>query len=82
MLCDVKAEVCSRFLEEARDLKQNLGVGHSTGIVKAWGVDECAEAVIGCGPVMDTDVRRLGRDTMSDFDSLVIGDEPDELFVE
>jgi hypothetical protein len=31
---------------------------------------------------MDTDLRRLERDAMSDFDSLVTGDEPDELFVE
>jgi hypothetical protein len=31
---------------------------------------------------MDADLRRLGRDTMSDFDSLVTGDEFDELFIE
>jgi hypothetical protein len=32
-------------------------------------------------PGMDTELGRLGRDTMSDFDSLVTGDEFDELFV-
>jgi hypothetical protein len=74
--------VCSRYLEQACDLIQNLGVGHSIRIVKAWGVDQCAESAIPCGPVMNTDVSRLGRDTMSDFDSLVIGDKLDELFVE
>jgi hypothetical protein len=73
--------VCSRFTEEACDLIQNLGVGHSIGIVKAWSVDECAAAAIGCCPVMEINVRRLGRDSISDFDPLVTGDELDELFV-
>jgi hypothetical protein len=82
MVCDIMNVVCSRCLEETCDLIQNVDVGHPIGIVKAWCVDECAEAAIGCGPEMDTDLRRLGRDTMSDFDSLVTGDEPDELFVE
>jgi hypothetical protein len=31
---------------------------------------------------MDTDLCRLGGDTVSDLDSLVTVDEPDELFVE
>jgi hypothetical protein len=82
MVCDIMNAVCSRCHQEACDPIQNIGVGHSIGIVKAWGVDECAEAAIACNPGMDTDVRRLGRDTMSDFDFLVTGDELDELFVE
>jgi hypothetical protein len=73
---------CSRYLEEVCNLIQNLGVGHSIGIVKAWGIDQCAEAAIRCGPVIDTSLTRLGRDSMSDFDSLITGDELDELFVE
>jgi hypothetical protein len=81
MPSDIVNAVFSRSLEEACDLIQNIGVGHSIGIVKAWGIDECAVAAIGCCPVMDTDLRRLGRDTMSDFDFLVTGDELDELFV-
>jgi hypothetical protein len=81
-LCDIMNAVRSRSLEEACNFIQDLGVGHSIGIVKAWGVDQCAKAAIRYGPVMDTDVRRLGRDTMFDFGSLVIGDETDELFVE
>jgi hypothetical protein len=82
MVCDIMNAVCSRSLQEACDLIQNFGVGHFIGIVKAWGVDECAEAAIACGPGMDTDLRRLGRDAMSDFDSLATGDVLDELFVE
>jgi hypothetical protein len=82
MVCDIMNAVCSRSLQEACDLIQNIGVGHSIGIVKAWGVDECAEAAIACFPGMDTDLKRLGRDTMSDFNSLVTGDEFNELFVE
>jgi hypothetical protein len=74
--------VCSRSHEEACNLIQNIGVGHSIGIVKAWGVNQCAGAAIGCGPVMDSNLRRLGRDTMSNFDTLVTGDDPDELSVE
>ena len=81
MACDIMNGACSRSLEEACDHIQNVGVGQSIRIVKAWGVDKCTEAAIGCGPVMDTDPRRLGRDSMSDFDSLVTGDELDELFV-
>jgi hypothetical protein len=82
MVCDIVNAVCSRSLQEACDPIQNIGVGHSIGIVKSWGVDECAAAAIACSPGMDTDVRRLGRDTMSDFDSLVTVDVFDELFVE
>jgi hypothetical protein len=82
MVCDIINVVRSRCLEEACDLIQNIGVGHSIGIVKAWRVDERTEAAIRCGPVVDTDVRRLGRDTMSDSDSLITSDEPDELYVE
>jgi hypothetical protein len=74
--------VCSRFFEEACDPIQNLDVGSSIGIVKAWGVDQRADAAIGCGPVVDADLKCLGRDTISDFDTLVTGDELDELFVE
>jgi hypothetical protein len=59
MLCDIMNEVCSRFLEEACDLIQNVTVGLAFGIVKAGGVDECKEAAIGCGPVMGTDISRL-----------------------
>jgi hypothetical protein len=75
-------EVRSRSLKVSCNISQNIGVAHSVGVVKAWGVDECAEAAIGCGPVMDTNLRRLGRDTMSDFDTIVTGDELDDLFVE
>jgi hypothetical protein len=82
MVCDITNAVCSRLLEEACDLAQNFGVGHSIRIVKAWGVDECAAAAIGCVPVMDTDLRRLRPDTMSDSDLLVTGDVLDELFIE
>jgi hypothetical protein len=82
MVRDIINAVCSRSLQEACDLIQNIGVGHSIGIVKAWGVDECAVAAIACSPGMDADLKRLGRDTMSDFDSIVTGDEFDELFVE
>jgi hypothetical protein len=74
--------VCSRSLEEARDLIQNIAVALSIGIIKAWGVDECKDTAIGCGPVIDANLRRLGLDSMSDFDSWVLGDELDELFVE
>jgi hypothetical protein len=74
--------VCSRCHQEVCNLIQNIGISHSIGIVKSWGVDECAAAAITCNPGMDTDVRRLGRDTMSDFDSVVTGDVFDELFVE
>jgi hypothetical protein len=79
MLCDIMNAVCSRFLKEACDLIQNIGVCHSIGIVKTWSVDECTETAIGCVPVMDTDLRRLGQDIMSNFDSLVTSDELDEL---
>jgi hypothetical protein len=82
MVCDIMNTVYSRSLEKACNPIQNLGVGHSIGIVKAWGVDQCAEATIGCGPVMESNLRCLRRDTMSDFDALVTGDEPDELSVE
>jgi hypothetical protein len=82
MVLDIVNTVYSRSLEEACDLIQNLGVGHSIGIVKAWGVDERAEAAIARGPVMETDLSRLGPDTMSNFDSLITSDELDELFVE
>ena len=51
--------VCSRRLEKACDLIQNVGVGHSIGIIEAWGVDERNQAAIGCSQVMDTDLRRL-----------------------
>jgi hypothetical protein len=74
--------VCSRFLEEARDLIQNITVALSIGVIEAWGVDECKDAAIGCGPVMDADVRRRGPDAMTNFDSRVLGDKLDELFVE
>jgi hypothetical protein len=72
--------VCSRF-QEAYDRMQNLSVDHSVGIVNAWGVDECTEAAIMCGPVIDTHVRRMSRDTISDPDRLVASNELDELFV-
>ena len=81
MVCGIMNAVCSRFLEEAGNLIENVAVRHSVRIVEARGVDECNEATIGGGPVMDTDLRRLGRDSMSDFDFLITGDEPDELFV-
>ena len=71
----------SRYLEEACDHIQNIGVGHPIKIIKARSVDERTPAAIGCGPGMDTDPRRLGRDPVSDFDPLVTGDELDELFV-
>ena len=58
-----------------------MGVGHSAGIVKTWGVDERNQAAITCGPVMDTDLRRLRRESVSDFDSFVTGDVLDQLFV-
>ena len=76
--------IFSRFFEkeEARNLIQNIRVCHSIGIIKAWGVDECNDAAIGCGQVIETDVRRLRPDSMSDFDYWVFGDELDELFVE
>jgi hypothetical protein len=82
MVCDVTNAVRSRSLKETCNIIQNIGVGHSVGVVKAWRVDQCAPAAIGRGPVMDTNLRRLGSDAMSDFDTLVTGDEPDELFVE
>jgi hypothetical protein len=70
-------EVYLRSPEEARDLIQNFGVGLSMGRIKAWGVDECKDAVIGCGPVIETDLRRLGFDSVPDFDSWVLGYELD-----
>ena len=75
--------VCSRELEEARDFVQNVGVAHSFGIVIAWGIDECDDAAIGCGcgPEMDTNLSRLGLNSMSYSNSFVTGDELDELFV-
>ena len=82
MVCDIMSAAYSRSHQEACDLIQNLGVGHSIGIVEAWSVDEYAAAAIACSPGMDTDLGRLGRDTMSDFDSIITGDEFDELFVE
>jgi hypothetical protein len=74
--------VCSRSLEEACDLIQNIAVRLSIGIVEAWSVNKCKDTAIGCGPVIETDLRRLGPDSMSDFDYWVFGDELDELFVE
>jgi hypothetical protein len=79
---DIMNVVLSCSLKEACDLIQNIDVGYSSGIVEAWGVDKCAAAAIGCCPIMVTDLRGLGRDTMSDFRSLVTGDELDKLFVE
>jgi hypothetical protein len=69
MLCNIMNAACSPFFEEACDLVQNICVGLSIRIIKAWGVDKGKDAAIGCGPVMDTDVRRLGLDSVSDFDS-------------
>ena len=73
---------CSHGLDEVCDLTKNIH--HPIRIVKAWGVDECTQAAIGfwCGPIMDSDPRRLGRDLTSDFDSLFTSDELDKLFVE
>ena len=84
MICNIMEVVFSRDLEEARDLIENIRVGHSIGIVETWGVDECDDAAIwcGCGPEIDTNLRRLGLDSMSDFDSFVASDELDELYVE
>ena len=81
MVCDIMNTVCSRYFEEACDLIQNISVRLSIGIIEAWSVDECNKAAIGCSPVMDADLRRLGQDTMSDLDSFVTSDEFDELFV-
>ena len=84
MVCDIMKVVCSRCLEVACNLIQNIAVGHSIRIIKTRGVDECKEAAIGfgCGPVMDTDVTCLGRDSMSDYDFLITSNVLDELYVE
>jgi hypothetical protein len=82
MLCDnIVNAVCSRFLEEACDLTQNIRVGLSIGIIKAWGVNECKYPAIGCSPAMDTDFRRLGLDSVPDLGPWVLSDELDELFL-
>jgi hypothetical protein len=72
-------KLCPLFLEEACDLIHNLRVGPS---IKAWGVDECKDAAIGCSPAMNTDLKRLGLDFKAKFNSCVLGDELDELFLE
>ena len=81
MISGIINTLCLLELEEASNLIQDVAVTPFIGIVKTWSVDKCNTAAIGCRVSINTNLRRLGADAMSDFNFLVIGEELDKLFV-